>query len=603
VGHPRDPLGTGAVSFTRPELLPLALVLPALMALAVWAYARRRQRAAQALGERGLIGRLGGGDLFGFPTERLLLVAGAAACIGLAASGPQWGTRVRDGQSASLSAVLALDISKSMFATDVTPDRLERERIFARRMLRELPGDRLGLVVFAGRAYVLAPLTVDHSALQLYLDALDPEIVSQGGSSLASAIRQAADLARGPSETGGDRAVIIVTDGEAHDDEEQVLVSADYAAEHHVTVHTVGVGTARGSPIPQRNPRTGEITDYIRDEAGEIVVSKLNESLLREVAGRTGGTYVSLDDPRATSRVVEAVNRLQRQENSSGRRVEQVDRYGWFVLLALLLLAADTLRSRRRALPAATRRAPTTPRPAVANAALLLLVLALNGFGVGDVEKGNRLYREGRYAEAVEAYRAALRAGDDSPQLQYNLGTALLRLGRYAEAEEHLRGALDAVEPELRYRSFYNLGNRFLSSARSEPDLQSQGDMLQGAVDAYKRSLRLQPGDVDAKWNLEMALRDQEQNQQQQQQQDQEPQSGEQDEDEQDQPSQGGRGTGSASGSPNDPRPNPGGDGDQQQMTEEQADRILSAVEQDERDLTREKLQKGQRRTPVRRDW
>jgi Ca-activated chloride channel homolog len=590
------------VSFTRPELLPLALLLPAFMALAVWAYARRRQHAAHALGERGLIGRLGGGDLFGFPVGRLLLVTGAAASIGIAASGPQWGTRVREGQSSSLSAVLALDISKSMFATDVAPDRLERERIFARRVLRELPGDRLGLVVFAGRAYVLAPLTVDHSALQLYLDALDPEIVSQGGSSLAAAIRQATDLARGPSETGGDRAVILVTDGEAHDDEGQVLVSADYAAEHGVRVHTVGVGTTRGSPIPEKNPRTGEVTGYKRDEAGEIVVSRLNETLLREVASRTGGTYVSLEDPRATSRVVAAVDQLQRQQNSSGRQVERVDRYGWFVLLALLLLAADALRARRRTAvsPVRARAVPAVPAPA-ANAALVLLVMALNGFGIGDLEKGNRLYRAGRYAEAVEAYRAALRSGDDSPQLQYNLGTALLRLGRYDEAERHLRGALDAVEPELRQRSLYNLGNRFLSSARSEADLQSQGQLLQGAIDAYQRSLRLTPGDVDAKWNLEMALRDQEQNEQQQQQ----SQGGEQEEeeDEQQDPSQGGSGSGSASGAPEDPRPDRSGTADQQQMTQEQAERILSAVEQDERDLTREKLQKGQRRTPVRRDW
>jgi Ca-activated chloride channel family protein len=594
------------MTFARSDLLPLALVLPALLGLAVWAYARRRRRAATALGERGLIGRLGGGDLFGFPVARLLLVTGAAAALGLAAAGPRWGTRVREGQSASLSAVLALDISKSMFATDVAPDRLERERLFARRILRELPGDRLGLVVFAGRAYVLAPLTVDHSALQLYLDALDPEIVSQGGSSLAAAITQATDLARGPSETGGDRAVIVVTDGEAHDEESQVLAAADYASDHRVTVHTVGVGTTTGSPIPERNPRTGEVTGYKRDEAGEIVVTRLDETLLREVADRTGGTYASLEDPRATARIVAAVNQLQRQENAAGQQVERIDRYGLFVLMALLLLAADVLLARRRTAraPVGSSRLVAPAHARAAQAAVLILALALNGFGIGDVERGNRLYRAGRYAEAAEAYQAALRDGDDSTQLHYNLGTALLRLGRYDEAERHLRNALEAIEPELRQRSFYNLGNRFLDAARAERDAQAQGQMLEGAVEAYKRSLRLEPADVEAKWNLEMALREQEENEQRQQEQEQS-QGGQQgDEDENQAPSQGGGGGSSdASASPDDARTDRSGSTDQQQLTQEQADRILSAVEQDERQLTREKLRKGQRRTPVRRDW
>jgi Ca-activated chloride channel family protein len=506
---------------------------------------------------------------------------------------------VREGQSSSLSAVLALDISRSMLATDVSPDRLERERLFARRILRELPGDRLGLVVFAGRAYVLAPLTVDHSALALYLDALDPEIVSQGGSSLAAAIIQATDLARGPSETGGDRAVIVVSDGEALEEETQVLAAASYANEHGVTVHTVGVGTARGSPIPEKNPRTGEVTGYKRDEAGEVVVSRLNEALLREVSNRTGGQYVSLSDPGATGAVVAAVNRLQRSENATGRQVEQVDRYAIFVALALLLLAADVLNARRRPRATAAPARVVDLRPA-AQAALIVLALSLNGFGVGDKERGNRLYREGRYAEAVEAYHEALRDGDASPELRYNLGTALLRLGRYEEAGQYLQSALEGIDPDLRRRSLYNLGNRFLEAARAESDLQTQGALLQGAVDAYKRALRHASADADAKWNLEMALREQQENQQQQDEESENQQGGGQDE--QEQQDQGGGG-GSNAPSQGDAQQDRGGSSDQQEMSREQADRILSAVEQDERQLTRDKLRKGQRRTPVLRDW
>jgi Ca-activated chloride channel family protein len=600
MGSAGEPVGQGTVTFARPDLLPLALALPAFVALAIWGYARRRRRVARALGERDLIGRLGAGDLFAFPTARLALVCGAAAALGAAAAGPRWGVREREGQTASLSAVLALDISKSMLAEDVAPDRLERERLLARRILRELPGDRFGMVVFAGRAYVLSPMTVDHSALQLYLDALDPEVVSQGGSSLAAALAQATDLARGAEETTADRAVVLVTDGEALEEESNVLAAAERAAQLGVVVHTVGIGTTRGSPIPERNPRTGEITGYKRDETGEIVVSRLNESLLREIASRTGGRYFNLDEARATERLVGALEGLQRTAGASGRQVEMRERFALFVAIALLLLAADALIARRAARPTTDRPRTTATLGRAANVALVIMALTLTGFGVGDVERGNRLYREGRYAEAVEAYRSALRDGEDSPALQYNLGTALLRIGRYAEAERHLQASLDGVDPTLRHRSLYNLGNRYLEAARAQADPAAQSRLLDAAVEAYRRSLRVQPSDAEAKWNLEMALRDQEDNPPQ-------PQAGQNQDEQQQQQEDQEQGPGSGGGSAGSPPPSSGSsdrsDDPQAGMTEEQADRILSAVEQDERQLTRENLRKGQRRTPVLRDW
>jgi tetratricopeptide (TPR) repeat protein len=234
-------------------------------------------------------------------------------------------------------------------------------------------------------------------------------------------------------------------------------------------------------------------------------------------------------------------------------------------------------------------------------ASIALLVFAVTGAGIGDKERGNRLYRAGKYAEAVTAYQAALQAGDDSPELRYNLGTALVRLGRYQEAEQHLRAALDAVDPELRQRTLYNLGNRFLEDARTSSQPAEQSAKLRTAIEAYQRALRLAPRDAEAKWNLEMALQEQEQQQQNQQSEDQQ---GEGDPQDQQQPPQGGRGA----ESPPDPQDNEQQSGnpdasERPPLTQEQADRILSAIEQDERDLTRRNLRRGQRRTPVRKDW
>ncbi len=574
------------MSFARPDLLPILPVLVIAALLAVFAYARRRRAVASSLAEAGLLKRIGGRGLLHFPTRRALLVVGAAACLGLAFAGPRWGMRVVEGRSHSLDLVLALDVSKSMWARDVAPDRLERERIFARRVLRGLPGDRLGLVVFAGRAYVLSPLTIDKSALELYLDALDPGVVSQGGSSLSAAIVQAVDLARGSFDTGADRAVVVITDGEALDDRDAVLDAAQRAASAGIAVYTVGVGTTEGARVPERNPVTGEDESFKRDPQGGLVVSRLDEELLREVADRTGGTYVRATDAGAADRLLDRLRVLQRAEVAPGRRLEAVDRTAWFLFIALLCLAADVVLA-----SGAWRR----PRRVPAVAAVAAVVL-FTGFGVGDVERGNRLYREGRYAEAVEAYEEALRDGDDSPVLRYNLGTALLRLGRRSEAEPHLRAALQGTQALLRQHASYNLGNRWLDEGRASPEaLQA----LNAAVEAYKEALRLDPADADAKWNLELALRAQQQAMQSPQSQPQEGQGGEGDPEEEEErggggPPSAGGGSASSNGQANEERA---------PMSQAEADRILSAIEQDERDLARERLQKGQRRTPVRRDW
>jgi len=572
------------MTFDRPELLALVLIGPALTGIAIWRYAARRAAVGRTLGDAHLVGRLGGAALFSFPVSRLLLMAGAAAALGIAAAGPRWGTREIEGHTTTRTVVLALDASKSMLATDVEPDRMERQRLFVRRLLRELAGDRVGMIVFAGRAYVLSPLTVDHSALHLYLDALDPDIVSQGGSSVAAALDHAVALARSGSETGGSPVIVLVTDGEALEDEAFVLDAADRAAREQIVVHAVGIGTEAGATVPERDARTGAVLGYKRDENGETVVSRLNTALLEQIAQRTGGDLFVMGQGDVTGRVVAALGAAPRTAASlPGRIVEARDRSGLFVLIALLFVAADALASGAAARGRLTLRVPVRAARAAAIGALVLVTSAA---GIGDVERGNRHYRAGRYAEAVEAYQAALRDGDNSPELRYNLGTALLRLGRYED-----------VDPGLRERSWYNLGNRFLEAARASAEAGGQAPLLGTAIEAYQRALRLDPDDRDAKWNLELSLREQER------QASMAGASGEQGEARPDQRrDEGGEGGGGAP-EQGDERTDRTGPADRQPLSREQAERILSAVEQDERELTRRTLQKGQRRTTVRRDW
>ena len=215
--------------------------------------------------------------------------------------------------------------------------------------------------------------------------------------------------------------------------------------------------------------------------------------------------------------------------------------------------------------------------------------------GIGDFERGNRHYRAGRYEEAVAAYQQAIENGDERPELRYNMGTALLRLGRYDEAQQFLQAALEDVEPGLRQRTLYNLGNRFLEEGRASQDDEQRNRLLDAAVEAYKDALRLNPGDQDAKWNLELALREQDEPPEE---------SPQDDQDQQDQRDQqeGGGGQQDSPNAPQGDEPRGGGD-TPAPLTPEQAEQIMNAVEQDERELYQEQLRRGARETPVARDW
>lgn len=335
------------MSFARPDLLWLAVALPLIVAIALYAYVARRRRVAALLGEPALVRRLVPTDLHRFALHRLVLLGAAAVFVGLAAAGPRWGWRAVEGPDGARNIVLAVDVSKSMWARDIEPNRLERQRLLIRRLMRELQGERIGLVAFAGRAHVLSPLTTDFGALELYVDALDPDIVSHGGSSVATAIRQATDLARGATDERADRAVILMTDGEALEDEAAATSAAERAAAAGVVVHTIGMGTAAGAPVPEEDAE-GRIAEYLRWQ-GDVVVSRLDDSLLRRIASLTGGAYFHVEDAGATERLLFTLRNLDRSplEQEEGRRMVERDRFPWFVAAALFFLAIDAVLARR----------------------------------------------------------------------------------------------------------------------------------------------------------------------------------------------------------------------------------------------------------------
>ena len=328
------------MSFARPLLLPLAVLLPLLVALGFFLYVRRRRRASRAWADAGLVGRLGGAGLHRVPRVRAACIVLAAFALGIGAAGPGWGREEARAPAAARDVVLVLDASNSMLAADVQPNRLEWQRGAARELIQAFAADRIGLVVFAGRGYILSPLTTDHRALWLNIESLGPSIVAQGGSSLEAALRQALSLLLAAR---GGRTVVLISDGEALDEQDEVLNLAERAGRAGVVIHTLGVGTNGGAPVPDMDPVSGVRRGYKREPDGRLAISRADPELLRGIASRARGSHHMLTGTAVPPALITAIKATPGSGGMTGGPARRTDRAAWFVGAALLLLGLDAL--------------------------------------------------------------------------------------------------------------------------------------------------------------------------------------------------------------------------------------------------------------------
>src|SRR5689334_18174749 len=328
-----------------PWALPLIIVLPIVAAWLVrWGIRARRARLAR-LGTPSMIARLAPSIAQQNMSSAILRAALATCLIAAAMVGPRCGVEQTVVKQQGVDVVLALDASLSMLATDERPSRLQAMKQEINRLRDLSPGDRFALLAFAGRSYILTPLTVDQSALDLFLQNLDPSIVGQGGSSLASALRQATNLLA-LNKSQGDKAIILMSDGEGFDNPDEVLTEAQRARAMGFTVITVGFGTQQGSTIPVIENR---VVTQKKDENGNVVVTHYDPTLLKEIAAQAGGTFVDAATPDKAGRIRQALNSLHANPRSVVSGENLGIQFQWFVLAALLLLALDAfLQTRRR---------------------------------------------------------------------------------------------------------------------------------------------------------------------------------------------------------------------------------------------------------------
>ncbi len=334
------------VSFAQPIFFGLCLVGVLVGTLALVSALQRRSRVSAVLAER-LVDKLAPGTSSWRPAVQGALYGLGLVLFGIALAQPQIGEEVKPEKRRGIDLVVALDASKSMLARDVQPSRLDRARLELTTLLDELKGDRVALVAFAGDAFIQSPLTSDYSAVKLFLRAVEPEQMPQGGSNIGEALVLARQVLENADRGAKERVVVLLSDGEDLVGEVDEAVAA--LKEANIQVLTVGVGSEQGEPIPVYN-RRGEFVDYKKDANGETVLTRMDRVGLSAIAEATGGAFFHQPRGVAMAQVLERIEQMQKSELESRVTIRYDERFQLFALpgLALLVLGMLLLPSARR---------------------------------------------------------------------------------------------------------------------------------------------------------------------------------------------------------------------------------------------------------------
>ena len=327
--------------FANPDFLYLLLLLPVLILLFIINEIRKK-KALRRLGDINLVSSLVP-EMSGLrPVIKFILqlVAVAAGIIMLAR--PQFGSKIEDVKKQGVEVIIALDVSNSMLAEDIQPDRLTRAKQAISRLVDNLDNDKIGLIVFAGDAYTQIPVTTDYISAKMFLSTISPDMVPKQGTAIGAAINLGI-RSFSPGE-GKSKAMIIITDGENHEDDP--VTEAEEAAKAGIIIHTIGIGSTEGVPIPViKNGKK----DYLKDENGNTVITKLDEEILKKIALSTNGNYVRASNSNiGLDEIFGDIKKMKKQDLESTMYTEYNDQFQIFAAIALFLLVADFMIMERR---------------------------------------------------------------------------------------------------------------------------------------------------------------------------------------------------------------------------------------------------------------
>jgi Ca-activated chloride channel family protein len=557
------------IKWAQPIYLWFLLTIPLGLAALVIKRVTGSRRLARAVDPE-LVPRLTPSLSGGLVTLKSMLLLAALAFLLLAAARPKWGERLQMYKGRGIDVVIALDASKSMFAEDVKPSRLVRAKTELSSLIDGLAGNAVGIVAFAGEAYVMCPLTTDADASKLFLDIIDPNAMPVPGTDFGKAIDVSLSVFN-PKEAAS-AALIFVTDGD--DLGKNTAQAIQRAVEARARIFPVAFATPDGAPVPDYD-QGGTLTAYKKDKDGQVVMSRMNERELIVMAQATGGRFLRVEG-FSSERILGELDKLRKKELGGGEFTDYVERYQLFLLIGFILLVAGLSLSNRKgkwyrsgrsqkAEGRAQNAEVQTPTIGLVIAAICVLASSAQADVGGLMRRGNGLYERGKYDEALSSYQMAEALEPDATAIRYNLGNTLYRLGRYEESMRELELVMIDKKPARRSAALYNLGNVTFKAGR-----------LDQAIKAYTGALLISPGDKQAKQNLEFCLKKKEEQKQQQQDKQNQQQQQQDQQQQQQQPQQG--------------------------MSKDQAQRVVQAVENKEKEQQKKQQQAGGRRK-VEQDW
>lgn len=489
------------MNFVHPlVLLLLVLLIPAWQFLA--GAERERRRRLADFGDPTLLSRSSRLPDPVLRHRRIHLRLWAAALVIVALARPQLGERPSTLPHSGRDLLVLLDISRSMGAADVAPSRLGAAKLAATSLLSALPGDRVGLIVFGGNAFLQLPLVQDHAAFQLFLDAASNEYLYDPSTDLSQALKTA--LATFEHEgSHGSRAIVVLSDGETQP--EAVEDITPKLQQERIPVIAIGVGTPEGAPVPADTSEAPE--KWHRDHIGRVVNSRLEEGVLVRLARETGGAYLRWRDGQGMGPLLDRIKKIEvRTLSDAPGTNEHADRFQWPLAIALALLLYEMLLT---LLPpsglARNIRGPAAPA-SLTIVAIVVASATLPGCSAATLEarRGEKLYLQDKFREAFVAFDKSLQSGAGSV-VEYDAANALYRMSQYQNAIKRYQNVPDDSTRLYRAARF-NLGNAYVRAAE-EADENARDQPLRLAVSAFEEVLRMDPRDVEAKWNLELALR------------------------------------------------------------------------------------------------
>ena len=562
--------------FEDPIYLWLLVLIPILALVRFVSYRNQRKRLRK-FGDPSLLKELMP-DVSRFrPSVKFWVLLGALALLIVMLARPQLGTKISHEKRVGIETIIAIDISNSMMAEDVIPSRLDRSKMMVENLVDHFTNDKIGLIVFAGDAFVQLPITSDYVSAKMFLSSIDPSMMATQGTDIARAIDMATHSFT--QEEGIGKAIIVITDGEDH--EGGAIQAAESAKDKDMRVYVLGVGSVNGAPIPISG--TG---DYMKDRTGNTVMSALNEEMCKQVAQAGGGAYIHVENNSAAQQQLDnELDKLAKKETSTAVYSEFDEQFQAVGILAILLLIIEIC--------ILDRRSPLMKRVSLfgkrKNVAVILVLAALSATAQTDrqyIRQGNKQFRSGDYPNAEVSYRKAIEKNPKNPQAVFNLGNALMAQKKDSAAVVQFENASKLeTNPLRKAKSFHNMG------------VVCQSHKMYGeAIEAYKSALRLNPADNETRYNL-ILCKHQQQKQQQNQQQNQQGNDDKKKDDKKDQQKQ-------------DQQKDKQDEKKQQeqqkpQMSKENAEQLLNAAIQNEKQ-TQDKLKKAQQqpqRRSIQKNW